>query len=281
MSSGARILPYKVFLLALGFASAAANSQNQRGERIYGKLEDKAALRSILDDVRADFAKLRSKVSAEDRQRLEEHATFVREMEKQLATDKPRKIDHPVPELAAGIKDENDNIPAISRMQIELMVHSFAADFARVGTLQYTRSVGNARMRWLGIKDSHHGLSHKPDKDKVSQEKLTRINGWFAGELAHLVKRLAETPEPGADGSLLDNTLVLWTNELGKGNSHTLNDIPFVLIGGGLDFKMGRSIHYKRVPHNRLLLALAHGFDHRLESFGNPKLCSDGPLDLG
>ena len=52
-------------------------------------------------------------------------------------------------------------------------------------------------------------------------------------------KRLAETPEPDGDGTLLDNTLIVWTNELGKGNSHTLDDIPFVLVGGGCGFKMG------------------------------------------
>jgi len=60
------------------------------------------------------------------------------------------------------------------------------------------------------------------------------------------VKRLAQTPEPGNSGSMLDHTTILWTNELGKGNSHTLNNIPFVLIGGGLGFKMGRSLKFKR-----------------------------------
>jgi hypothetical protein len=77
---------------------------------------------------------------------------------------------------------------------------------------------------------------------------------------------------------LLDNTLIIWTNELGKGNSHTLNDIPFVLVGNGLDFKMGRSIKYKKVPHNRLLLALANGMGHNIEKFGNPNLCGGGVL---
>jgi hypothetical protein len=72
--------------------------------------------------------------------------------------------------------------------------------------------------------------------------------------------------------------LILWTNELGKGNSHTLDNIPFVLVGNGLDFKMGRSVKYKKLPHNRLLMALAHGMGHRIERFGNPDLCGDGIL---
>jgi hypothetical protein len=96
--------------------------------------------------------------------------------------------------------------------------------------------------------------------------------------MAYLAKRLAETPEPGGPGNLLDNTTIVWTNELGKGNSHTLNNIPFVLVGNGLDFRMGRSLKYKKVSHNRLLLAFAHGMGHPIKTFGNPRFCDDGVL---
>ena len=133
-------------------------------------------------------------------------------------------------------------------------------------------------MRWLGGDEGHHELSHHPDSEQKSQEKLTRINKWYCEQMAYLVKRLAETPEPGGGGSLLDNTLVIWTNELGKGNSHTLDNIPFVLAGNGLDFRMGRSVKYPKLPHNRLLLSLAHGFGHQIKRFGNPNFCGDGPL---
>ena len=51
-----------------------------------------------------------------------------------------------------------------------------------------------------------------------------------------------------------------------------------MLVGNGLDFKMGRSLKYKKEPHNRLLLALAHGMGHRLTRFGNPNFCGDGVL---
>ena len=76
-------------------------------------------------------------VSAEDRRLLEEHATFVREMEQELQATGGQDVGHAVPELEPGVKEENDNIPRISKMQIDLMVNSFAADFARVATLQY------------------------------------------------------------------------------------------------------------------------------------------------
>jgi hypothetical protein len=183
--------------------------------------------------------------------------------------------------LEAGIKEENDNIPRISKLQIDLMINSFQADFTRIATLQYTNSVGQARMRWLGVTEGHHGLSHEPDTNAKAQEQLTKINKWFCEQMAYLAKRLAETPEPGGTGSMLDNTLIVWTNELGKGNSHTLDNIPFVLVGKGLDFQMGRSRKLPHVPHNRLLLSLAHGFGHRIKRFGNPDFCGAGPLNLG
>jgi hypothetical protein len=128
------------------------------------------------------------------------------------------------------------------------------------------------------VDEGHHELSHHEDSQTASQEKLTKINKWFCEQLAYLAKRLDETPEPGGQGSLLDNTLLIWTNELGKGNSHTMDNIPFVLVGGGLDFRMGRSLKFRREPHNRLLLSLAHGFGHELKTFGNPDHCKDGPL---
>jgi hypothetical protein len=246
--------------------------------KLYGRMKDKESLKSVLDDLQGDLRKVESQVSAEDRRLLEEHAAFVREMEQELKAADREAVGHAVPELDPGVKKENDNIPRISKMQIDLMVHSFAADFARVATLQFTNSVGQARMRWLKVDEGHHELSHKPDSDKESQEKLTCINRWYCEQLAYLAQRLAETPEPGGGGSLLDNTLLVWTNELGKGNSHTLDDIPFVLVGNGLGFRMGRSIKYPKLPHNRLLLALAHGMGHRIQTFGNPDFCGDGVL---
>ena len=256
---------------------APIDDPNQMFAKLYGRLKDKENLRSILDELKDDLKKVAATVPAADRQILDEHATFVREMEQELAS-KPDLVEHAVPEIEPGLKRDNDNIPKISKNQIDLMVNSFAADFARVATLQITNSVGGARMRWLGVNEGHHELSHNPDSDKASVEKLTKINKWYCEQLAYLAQRLSETPEPGGPGSLLDNTTIVWTNELGKGNSHTLDDIPFVLVGGGLDFQMGRSIKLKKTPHNRLLLSLAHGFGHRIKTFGNPDFCGAGPL---
>lgn len=246
--------------------------------KLYGQVQDRASLKSVLDELQDDFRKITPLVSAADRALLEEHATLVREFEQELKAAAEAGDGHAMPKLDPGVRDENDNMPKLTRMQIDLLVHCFGADFARIATLQLTNSVGQAKMRWIGIDEGHHELSHSPDTDDAAQDKLIRINKWYCDQLAYLVQKLAETREPGGDGTLLDNTTVVWTNELGKGNSHTLDNIPFVLVGNGLNFKMGRSVKYDKTPHNRLLLSFAHAFGHHIEKFGNPDFCGGGPL---
>lgn len=246
--------------------------------KLYGRTKDRESLKSVLDSLQSELATLRGKLSTEDRQLLDEQTTLIRELESELKADTNIEVGHAVPDLEKGVKEDNDNMPKISRMQIDLLVSAFQSDFARVATLQFTNSVGGARMKWLDVQEGHHELSHHPDSNEETQKKLTRINRWYAEQMAYLAKRLAETPEPGGMGSMLDNTLIVWTNELGKGNSHTLDNIPFVLVGNGLDFKMGRSIKFPNVPHNRLLMSFAHGFGHRITRFGNPDYCGSGVL---
>jgi len=262
---------------------APINDPEQMLGKIYGRMKDRESLVSIVDDVREDLARVSKNLGAEDRARLEEHLTLVREMEAELSrADDQAELAHPVPDIDPDIELVNDNTPRISRMQIDLLVNAMANDMTRVGTLQFMRSVGMARMSWLGVKDGHHTLSHEPDDNKDAVENLIKINEWFAGELAYLTKKLAETPEPGGDGTMLDNTLVVWLNELGKGNSHTLDDIPFVLVGGkNHGIKTGRALTFDKVAHNRLWLTVARSMGHGIESFGTAKLCEGGPLDLG
>ena len=251
--------------------------------KLYGRIKDKDSLLSIVDEVRDDLSRISKNLRAEDRVRLEEHLTLVREMEAELQRgDEDLELTHPVPEIDPDIELVNDNTPRLSRMQIDLLVNSMANDMTRVATLQFMRSVGQARMNWLGINDGHHSLSHESDENKDAVENLIKINEWFAGELAYLTKRLADTPEPGGDGSMLDNTLIVWLNELGKGNSHTLDDIPFVLIGGKAHgIKTDRALNLGGVSHNRLWLSIAQSMGHGISSFGNAKYCEGGALDLG
>ena len=141
------------------------------------------------------------------------------------------------------------------------------------------RSVGQARMRWLDINEGHHSLSHEPDKNEVAQNKLEKINVWFAEQLAYLAQQLKNTPEAGGSGNMLDNTTIVWVNELGKGNSHTLDDLPIVVVGGEATKKPGFHHVGSKVPHNRFLLSLANSMGLTIKSFGEKKWCSEGPLN--
>ncbi|HVX09607.1 MAG TPA: DUF1552 domain-containing protein [Pirellulales bacterium] len=255
---------------------APVNDPYQMFAKLYGRAKHRQDLASVLDGLQEDFQKVRSVVSSADARLLDEHAALVRQMEQELRAAPPDDADQRP--LEPGVKQHNDNMPALSRLQIDLLVRGFAADFMRVATLQYAHSASDTVMSWLKIDGRHHDISHKPDDDQQAQQDLTRINGWFCEQVAYLASRLAETPEPGGPGSLLDNTLIVWTNELGKGNDHTHENIPFVLLGGDFGLRTGRSLRFPAVPHNRLLLTLAHAFGHHLSQFGNPDYCGDGPL---
>src|SRR5260370_27257928 len=187
---------------------APVSDPYQMYQKLYGQMKDKENLKSVLADVEDDLKKVRKLISAEDRRLLDEHETLVRQMEKEIAEAGRQKLRVGPPSLEEGVTDQNDNVPRLSRMQIDLLVNGFVNDMARVATLQYTKSVGQARMNWLDINDNHHSLSHEPDKDDASQAKLVKINKWFCGELRYLVDKLANTPEPGGPGPLSGDHLV-------------------------------------------------------------------------
>ena len=260
---------------------APISSPYELFDKLYGSMKEGENLGSVLDGLKDDLAKVATAVDKGDRGLLDQHTTALRELERGLQESRAQsalKVPHP-PE--AGVPLDNDSIPQITRLQTELLISAFQNDLARVSTFQVTNSVGGARMKWIGIEEGHHALSHDPDLNKGSVEKLTKINTWFAEQIAFLAKRLQETPEPDGNGNMLDHTTIVWTNELGKGNSHTHEDIPWVLIGGGLGFKAGRALKFNKTPHNRLLMAIAQGFGHPMKTFGNPSLCEEGALKLG
>lgn len=260
---------------------APISSPYELFDKLYGSMKEGENLGSVLDGLKDDLTKVATAVDKGDRRLLDQHTTALRELERGLQESRAQsalKVPHP-PE--AGVPLDNDSIPQVTRLQTELLISAFQNDLARVSTFQFTNSVGGARMKWIGIEEGHHALSHDPDLNKGSVEKLTKINTWFAEQIAFLAKRLQETPEPDGKGNMLDNTTIVWTNELGKGNSHTHEDIPWVLIGGGLGFKTGRALKFNKTPHNRLLMAIAQGFGHPMKTFGNPSLCEEGALKLG
>ena len=252
----------------------------QMFDKMYGKMKDRENLLNVLDLVQKDIELSKSAVDPRDLKILNAHQKFVDQMGVDLNGSNNTNYATSPLDLPPNVANVGDKMPELAKMQIDLLVNGFANDLNRVATLQFTNSVGQARMRWLDIDEGHHQLSHDPDKKLESQEKLRRINTWFCQQLAYLCQQLEETKEPGTDQSMLDNTLVVWTNELGHGNSHSLNNLPMVMVGGGFGFKMGRFMKVKNVSTTRLWLAIAHAMGHQLDTFGLAKLCKDGPVIL-
>jgi hypothetical protein len=250
-------------------------------EKLYGRLDDQETLASVLDDITEDLKTVARNAGTDDLDKLDRHLSFIRDTEKELQRSRQQVQATNPPTLPAGVKAENDNMPTLAKMQMDLLVNALSSGASRIASLQFTKSVGDARMSWLGIKEGQHQLSHDPDLKTESQEKLVRINHWYCQQLVYLVEQLKQTPEPQGEGTMFDHSLIVWGNELGKGNSHTLNNIPFVAIAGDrCSWQTGRSLDFGGVPHNRLLISMANEMGHDIQEFGLKKFGKHGPLDL-
>ena len=235
--------------------------------------------KSILDGVGAQFSRTSARLGSSDRQRMDAHLTAVREIESRLTTD--LVVNNPSchdPTITPVSATANDAFPAAGALQMDLMTMALACDITRVTSLQWSRSVSQTRFTWLNITEGHHDLSHRPDSDPAG-DKLIDINRWYAQQFAALITRLKGTPD-GAGGTLFDNTLLLWCNELAKGNTHGRMGAPYVLAGGaGAGVRTGRFLRYdgQGLPHNNLLLSILNAMGVPDRSFGKPDWCT-GPL---
>jgi len=235
-----------------------------------------AERQSVLDFLKADIGVLQSRVSAEDKARLDAHLTGIRAMEQQLNSGAVACVP---PQKPAPVNDSDANtFPVVAKSQMDLMLLAHICGLTNVSTFMFANADSWQYFPWIGVNEEHHGLSHSADNDAASTEKLIKINTWHGTQVAYLLDQLAATKE--ADGSsMLDNSLVLWGNELGVGNTHDYKNIPWLLAGGaGGTLKMGRSLQFPDVPHNNLLVSVcnAMGFDD-VTTFGIPGVCT-GPL---
>jgi Protein of unknown function (DUF1552) len=249
--------PQVVFERMFGDGSTA----EQRGAR---RKRD----RSILDSLTDSLSRLRGQVSASDRQRLDEYETNVREIERRLqiamqaSTVAPENMAVPV-----GVPQTFDEH---IKLQFDLMALAFQADITRVGTLLFARDLtGRTYPESEAPTAGFHGVSHHGEDPRRIAE-LAKINVYHVKMLAHLVDRLAKTQD--GDGTLLDQSLVLYGSNMGNSNQHVHYDVPHVLIGG-LNGKMkgGRHLAYptKTIPTGNLLLSVLDKYDIHQDSIGD------------
>jgi Protein of unknown function (DUF1552) len=213
----------------------------------------KAERRSVIDLVKGDLDRLQGKYGGDDRIKIEAHLDAIRAIETRNEAVVP-VCDTPVLDLGFD-PFENDNFPEVVQRQIDQMVMAMACDLTRVASLQCSASVSGKVFSWLGHQASHHDLSHLGDGDATMVQQITEVNVWYAQQFKYLLDRLAEVPE--GDGTMLDNTLVVWGNELSRGNSHGNQPVPFVLAGSaGGAIETGRYLSFDDVEHNRMLVSI-------------------------
>jgi hypothetical protein len=238
----------------------------------------RAERKSVLDLVSSDLASLRAQYGGSDRLKLEAHLEAVRALEQRNSRSLPTCNVGPDEAELEYLK--NDDFPAISARQIDQLVMALACDLTRVASLQWSASSSLLRFTWLGQSSAHHNISHLGDDDPSMIEQMTAVQTWYAEQVKYLLDQLAQVPE--GDGTLLDHTLVVWGNELSRGNSHGNHPVPFVLAGGANGMiPTGRYLTYDDVEHNRLLVSLCHymGLDGQV-SFGDNDPSSGGLVGL-
>jgi hypothetical protein len=257
------------------------NNPRRVFERLFGDggtpTEMRAELetdRSILDSVVGDMARLQKSLGPKDRTRVAEYLDAIRELERRIqkAQEHTDNADLSVPERPVGIPDNYDEHV---KLMFDLQWLAYQTDITRVFTFMLGREQSPRTFPALGINDGHHSISHHQDDPKKIAN-MVKINTHQVGLLAYFLDKLQSTPD--ADGTLLDNSMVLYGSGLCNGNLHDHKNLPVIMVGGGAgQLKGGRHITYaEQTPMANLLLGVLDKAGIHLDTFGD----STGRIDL-
>lgn len=244
-----------------------------------------AALRgrrlSVLDRAAGDLRTLSDRLPREAADKLDVHLSLVRDLETKLEAD--TQLECTLPDAPASADyTANAMLPVTTQRQIDIMVQALACGITDVASLQVgTTGAGAITPLWpdvgLDINQDCHTLAHTWNDDAQQRQRRISLEAFFYSQFAYLLDQLAAIPE-GA-GSMLDNTLVLWTKHLGWG--HRAEEMMFMLAGGvDSPLQPGRYIERPNAPHNQLLASVCDLMGTGDETFGDPAFGS-GLLDLG
>ena len=161
------------------------------------------------------------------------------------------------------------------KLMTDMLTVALQADLTRVFTFLVTREGTSRAYRELGIPDGHHPLTHHQNKPEL-MEKVSQINTYHVKQFAGWIEKLKSIQE--GDGTLFDNSMIVYGAGLTDGNKHNHEDLPTLLVGhGGNNYiKTGRRIIYrKETPMSNLFLSMMDRMDVHGEHFGD----STGRLD--
>jgi hypothetical protein len=239
-------------------------------ERLFGRpgtaaqrLERMRLGSSILDSVQGDLARLQRHVGAADSARLGDYLDHVRETEQQIArAERQASGDTLIPDAPVGIPD---SFAKHVELQFELIALAYEADLTRVFTFMLSRDVTQRTYPEIGITEPHHALSHHQGNEE-HQKQLVKLNTYHITLFEKFIARLKATPD--GDGTLLDNSMVLWGSGMSESNNHERTDLPTLLVGG---FGGRGSLHVQAAPETpiaNMMLSLGQHFGVEMDSFG-------------
>lgn len=181
---------------------------------------------SLLDDVRLQAEALNRRLGVEDRAKLDQYLTAVREVEVRVQSLGQGSCGAGEPPPAATALSYPDHVATMN----ELLALALQCDLTRIATFMIGPAASNQTYDFVGVPGAHHQVSHHQNDPKNLAD-LAKIGAWEVGRFAELVARLADTPD-GEDGSLLDHSLVLFSSEIEDGDRHTHRNLPVLLAGG-------------------------------------------------
>jgi hypothetical protein len=228
---------------------------------------------SILDFVREQATEINKRVSLNDRRRMDEYLTSIRDIE--------RRIQAPPAEISADAAkgmERPTRVPPLFRdhfrLMADMLVIALQTDMTRVATLVMATEGNRRSYPELGFTEEHHGVSHHSGKPDL-QEKFTKINEHHAGEMAYLIDRVSKVQE--GESTLLDNSMIVYGSGMADGNAHAHRDIPTVIFGkGGGTIDTGRHVVCEpNTPICNLWLSLMDRMGVEEEKLGD----STGRLD--
>jgi hypothetical protein len=248
-------------------------------ERLFGSGEDAQARaerdfyrKSILDFVASDAASLRKQLGRNDQRKLDEYFSSVREIEQRIerSEEEARAL---VPPIAApeGVPDQFvDHV----RLMYDLMAVAFQTDTTRIATFMLANEGSNRSYREVGVKEGHHELSHHRDEEEKTSQ-IQKIDQFLVEQFAYFLERMKSIPE--GEGTLLDNSMLVYGCAISDGNRHRHDDLPILVAGGGGGtITTGRHLRLSdEVPMNNLFLSMLDRMGVEIEDFGD----SDGRLD--